>query len=241
MRCSNRPREAKALPYGTLHLLFALALLASLTTQAQDLGVIGSVYPIAEPSLLEVIQARLHEGVASGALARLQRESQARITQEIAHPAPLAGLATTTHARSFHFDPSIVVPFPVSDAEGRVLIAPGTRNNPLDTVTFSESNAKPVDRANGTAAMAQDKPKKEPSEKQKAQQERMKSCNDKASDKKGDDRKKFMSSCLKGEDAGAADKQKAQQQKMTDCNKQAGDKKMQGDARKTFMSTCLKG
>ena len=137
MRCSNRPREAKALPYGTLHLLFALALLASLTTQAQDLGVIGPVYPIAEPSLLEVIQARLHEGVASGALARLQRESQARITQEIAHPAPLAGLATTTHARSFHFDPSIEVPFPVTDAEGRVLIAPGTRINPLDTVTFS--------------------------------------------------------------------------------------------------------
>ena len=43
-------------------------------------------------------------------------------------------------------------------------------------------------------------PKKEPSEKQKAQQERMKACNSKAGDKgmKGDERKKFMSSCLKG-------------------------------------------
>src|SRR5262249_8483492 len=89
-------------------------------------------------------------------------------------------------------------------------------------------------------AQAQDK-KKEPSEKQKAQQERMKDCNAKASDKKGDERKKFMSSCLKGESAGASDKQKAQQQKMKDCNKEAGDKKLKGNERKSFMSSCLKG
>ena len=50
-------------------------------------------------------------------------------------------------------------------------------------------------------ALAQDKAaKKEPTEAQKKQQERMKSCNAKAGDKKleGDARKMFMSSCLKG-------------------------------------------
>ena len=88
-------------------------------------------------------------------------------------------------------------------------------------------------------AYAQDKAKKEPSEKQKAQQERMKDCNAKMGDKKGDERKKAMSSCLKGEDAGASDKKKAQQNKMKDCNKQAEGKK--GDDRKKFMSSCLKG
>jgi hypothetical protein len=89
------------------------------------------------------------------------------------------------------------------------------------------------------SAQAQDKAKKEPSEKQKAQQERMKDCNAKMGDKKGDERKAAMSSCLKGEDAGASDKQKAQQQKMKDCNKKAEGKK--GDDRKSFMSSCLKG
>ena len=89
-------------------------------------------------------------------------------------------------------------------------------------------------------AFAQDK-KKEPSEKQKAQQERMKDCNAKMGDKKGDDRKKAMSACLKGEDPNASDKQKAQQNKMTSCNKEAGEKNMKGDERKKFMSTCLKG
>lgn len=42
------------------------------------------------------------------------------------------------------------------------------------------------------------KAKKEPSEKQKAQQEKMRSCSKDASDKKlkGDERKKFMSGCM---------------------------------------------
>lgn len=93
-------------------------------------------------------------------------------------------------------------------------------------------------------ALAQDKAKKEPTEAQKKQQERMKSCNAKAGDKKleGDARKKFMSACLSGEEgAGPSEKQKAQQQRMKDCNAQAGNKKLEGDARKSFMSSCLKG
>jgi len=87
-------------------------------------------------------------------------------------------------------------------------------------------------------ALAQEK--KEPSAKQKAQQERMTNCNKQAGEQKlaGDARKSFMSTCLKG---GSATKQTSQQNKMKDCNKQAGDKQLKGDARKNFMSTCLKG
>lgn len=89
-------------------------------------------------------------------------------------------------------------------------------------------------------ALAQDK--KAPSEAQKKQQERMAACNKQAGDKKGDERKKFMSSCLKGgSDAGPSSKQKAQQDKMADCNKQASLKNMKGEERKSFMSSCLKG
>lgn len=49
-----------------------------------------------------------------------------------------------------------------------------------------------------SAAVAAEK--REPSAKQKAQQERMKSCNKQAGEKKlkGEARKKFMSGCLKG-------------------------------------------
>jgi hypothetical protein len=91
------------------------------------------------------------------------------------------------------------------------------------------------------APAAAEKPKKEPSEKQKAQQERMSACSAKAGERKGDERKKFMSSCLKGEDPTASPKQKGQQDKMKSCNKDAGEKKLKGDERKKFMSDCLKG
>jgi Ni/Co efflux regulator RcnB len=91
-------------------------------------------------------------------------------------------------------------------------------------------------------ALAQDKAKaKAPTEAQKKQQERMKACNEKAGDRKGDDRKKFMSSCLKGQSAGASPAQKAQQDRMKDCNKQANLKNMKGEERKKFMSSCLSG
>jgi hypothetical protein len=66
------------------------------------------------------------------------------------------------------------------------------------------------------------------------QQERMKVCNEKATGKTGDDRKKFMSSCLSGQEP----VKMTQQERMTACNKKAGD--MKGDERKKFMSECLK-
>jgi Ni/Co efflux regulator RcnB len=95
-------------------------------------------------------------------------------------------------------------------------------------------------------ALAQDKGKsKAPTEAQKKQQERMAACNKQAGSKKGDERKKFMSGCLKGQGAAAGPApsaaQKAQQDKMSDCNKQANLKNMKGEERKTFMSSCLKG
>jgi hypothetical protein len=94
--------------------------------------------------------------------------------------------------------------------------------------------------------LAQDKkeaPKKAPTAAQKKQQERMRDCNEQASAKKmeGDERKKFISSCLRGDAAKKSEKSSAQQERMRSCNKQASDKKMKGDERKKFMSECLKG
>ena len=67
------------------------------------------------------------------------------------------------------------------------------------------------------------------------QQNKMVTCNAQAKEKalKGDERKTFMSDCLKAEKAAAS----TQQQKMKDCNKQATGKK--GAERKAFMKECL--
>jgi hypothetical protein len=62
------------------------------------------------------------------------------------------------------------------------------------------------------------------------QQSKMGDCNKEAGDKKGDDRKAFMKTCL-------SNKPMTQQDKMKKCNTEATGKK--GDDRKAFMKTCL--
>jgi conjugal transfer pilus assembly protein TraW len=84
MRCSEYLCQPRRHP-GRMALV-AVAMLLSLAAHAQDLGVIGPVYPIAEPSLLEVILARLRDAEASGVLARLQRDAQARAKHQIEQP-----------------------------------------------------------------------------------------------------------------------------------------------------------
>jgi hypothetical protein len=82
------------------------------------------------------------------------------------------------------------------------------------------------------------------------QQQRMADCNKQANGMKGDDRKKFMSTCLSGKapaastaaaaPAATAAKPVSQQDKMKACNADAGSKNLKGDDRKKFMSDCLK-
>lgn len=90
-----------------------------------------------------------------------------------------------------------------------------------------------------------------------AHQERMKTCNADAKGKKGEERKAFMKSCLKGENAAVAEKApeakkheekkvekhktekklNSQQMRMKTCNVEAKGKK--GAERKAFMKSCL--
>jgi len=76
-----------------------------------------------------------------------------------------------------------------------------------------------------------------------AQQNKMTTCNADATAKslKGDERKAFMSTCLKAAPAANDGKELTpQQQKMTTCNADAKTKALTGDVRKAFMSECLK-
>ena len=85
--------------------------------------------------------------------------------------------------------------------------------------------------ATGSAFAAEEaKAKKEPTAAQKAQQEKMKACNAKATDKKGDERKAFMKQCLSG--GNAAD---------DGCAAKAVDKNgkpLAGAAKSSFVKKC---
>jgi hypothetical protein len=69
-----------------------------------------------------------------------------------------------------------------------------------------------------------------------AQQNKMKTCNADAADKKGDERKAFMKQCLSAKPAADMPKM-TQQEKMKKCNADASGKK--GDERKAYMKDCL--
>jgi hypothetical protein len=83
--------------------------------------------------------------------------------------------------------------------------------------------------AGGAFAQAASAPSPKPA--MTAQQSRMGECNEKAGDKKGDERKAFMASCLRNS-------RTPQQQRMVDCSKQSAGKT--GEARQAFMKECLK-
>jgi conjugal transfer pilus assembly protein TraW len=119
-------------------LAFLALLAAPVIALAQDLGVVGPVYPIAEPNLLEAILAKLREAEASGALSKLQQEARSRAKRMVEHPPALTTVTKTTRPRSFYYDPTITIPYPVTDAEGAVIVSPGTQVNPLDTVSLSK-------------------------------------------------------------------------------------------------------
>jgi len=72
-----------------------------------------------------------------------------------------------------------------------------------------------------------------------AQQTKMTTCNADATAKalKGDERKAFMSNCLKATPAAAP---ATPQERMKTCNATATAQALKGDARKAFMSDCLK-
>ena len=112
----------------------ALAVLPQVPTAAKDLGVRGETWAIAEPDLLQVLEARLHELEHSGALAAIGDEARSRARARIEAPAPVAGIAPAVRRHSRRFDPSVMLDRDVHLADGTLLAAAGTRLNPLEQV-----------------------------------------------------------------------------------------------------------
>ena len=104
---------------------------------AKDLGVRGETWAIAEPDLLEALEARLHELDRSGAMAAIEDEARARARARVEAPEPVAGIAPAVRRSTRRIDPSVVLDRDVRLADGTLLAAAGTRLNPLEHVPLS--------------------------------------------------------------------------------------------------------
>ena len=98
---------------------------------------LGPSYPIAEPDMLEEIQAKLKFMEKSGRLGQLQKEAIERSKQSIERPDPVKGIVKTRQARTFYFDPSWRVPRDIATPDGQIIARAGDRVNPLDYVPLS--------------------------------------------------------------------------------------------------------
>ena len=104
---------------------------------AKDLGVRGATWPVAEPDLLEQIEARLLEMQRSGALARLETEARERARLRLEEPVPVPGIAPARERRSRLLDPAVTVARDVRTADGALIAAAGMRVNPLERIGLS--------------------------------------------------------------------------------------------------------
>lgn len=118
-------------------LLVAASLLVGGRAGAIDLGTLGPTYEISEPHLLAFIEQRLREKERSGELQRLAEAARARGINTVRQPPPVEGVRTTERPRTFYVDPSFTLDRNITDPQGRLMFAAGTRKNPLEVVSLS--------------------------------------------------------------------------------------------------------
>lgn len=114
----------------------ALALAAASPAMARDYGQQGTVWPVIEPDLLEQIRARLQGLEASGAIRHLNEDLKRRTIAKVNRPEPVPGIGPATTVRRWTFDPTITLDADIRDDKGQLIMARGTRVNPLDTVAL---------------------------------------------------------------------------------------------------------
>lgn len=122
-----------------LHLVLVASCLAVVTPAfARDYGQQGALFPVVEADLLSVIQKRLTAMQASGEIDRANRQLAERTAAQVRRPVPVPGIGHAAEERRWTFDPTITVNADLRDARGRVVVAAGTRVNPLDTVPLRQ-------------------------------------------------------------------------------------------------------
>ena len=74
-----------------------------------------------------------------GELERHNLELQKKTKAAIERPKPVEGITNAQKGRIFYYDPTYVVKEDLKDHQGRIFYKKGTRINPLETVSLSQS------------------------------------------------------------------------------------------------------
>lgn len=106
--------------------------------QIKDYGVKGHVFAIQEESMLDMIKDRLAKAESSGALKKMQKQFQQKVTARLLKPKAVSGISRTVEPRIFYVDPTYTQSKDIKDAEGNILVLAGTTVNPLEELNWGE-------------------------------------------------------------------------------------------------------
>ena len=120
-------------------LFVASSLAMASVSRASDHGVAGQTFPIIEPDLLSTIEGRLQHLQATGGIDRMNADFAKRAEAKVRRPTPVAGVTPATEARSWVYDPTIVIQQDVRDQKGNLIARAGQTVNPLDFVTMHQA------------------------------------------------------------------------------------------------------
>lgn len=93
--------------------------------------IFGKTYPILEEDLLDYIKNRLTNMMKNGEWDAIKRKAIIHIKQQIERPKSLNYLTKTITNKSWHYDPSVRVPFDLTDHQGHIFARTGDLINPL--------------------------------------------------------------------------------------------------------------
>lgn len=123
---------------GYLRAMSLVVLTVSFNAAAKDLGVIGTIYPIKERSMIDHIMDLMNAKIEAGGLDELKKELVEKGKNYASRP-PGRNLPRASDYTATAISPLYTLDRDIFDADGNLLFRKGTQVNPLEVMPFKRT------------------------------------------------------------------------------------------------------
>lgn len=121
----------------SLLMYFFLAILIFQSAYSKEFGNQGLVYSIDEENIISYLEKK-YEKLSDKNKKSLHKDIQTSFVNSFSEPSPVKGIREAEEYNFSYFDPSVIIRKDIKDHTGKVIVASGTRVNPLDKVSLGE-------------------------------------------------------------------------------------------------------
>ncbi len=105
-----------------------LLMVACFHGNAENLGIVGKAYPIAEPDMIEWIKMRALTMMKDGRWQRIESRAIANARNQINNPKAVIGITDATVTKTWYYKPMIQVKQDITDHQGHLIAKAGLYN-----------------------------------------------------------------------------------------------------------------